>query len=437
MPLSISDYAAHLRAEREAFNRQLIAEGYQPRPIEAPRVARLLLLACSATKHPAPGPLPIRERYRGPLWLTLNAADRAGERAQVVAVSAEFGFVTDWQEIPHYELRLSAAAGEALAAEIRAGFPGASAGGSSAAAHAARRLSSRAMNCLAAIHEAATKAEKPLEEIALCGGGAYLPPMRAAVAAAAARGWIAPGAQVVEICATIGRMRQQLRAWLGVPVTVAGDSAEPVAPAPEELPAEPAPATVAGDAPAPVTPAEEPAHLTGLRAALARVERQRRELEEGAELEAQHAVSRWRDAQIEGWRTYSCSAVLRSGVKRRQVEEILEGAREAITGRRAAQLLHLARKAHRIGDAIAAAEEKLLRLRAEEEARRRHNGGPALAPEEAAGGAEASRAPSHRAEASRPLAPFLARPRGQLAAPPPPHPARHPARGATAEERPA
>lgn len=40
-----------------------------------PRPSRALVVACSATKDPAPHHLCARYRYRGPLWLTLNKLD--------------------------------------------------------------------------------------------------------------------------------------------------------------------------------------------------------------------------------------------------------------------------------------------------------------------------------------------------------------------------
>lgn len=48
----------------------------------APR-HRLLILACSATKRGPPMRIPARDRYDGPLWRTLRAADPDGCKAKV------------------------------------------------------------------------------------------------------------------------------------------------------------------------------------------------------------------------------------------------------------------------------------------------------------------------------------------------------------------
>lgn len=55
---------------------------------------RLLVLACSATKRPDPSYMPVRERYDGPLWRTLRAADPGGSTRKLRRESGAPGFVT-------------------------------------------------------------------------------------------------------------------------------------------------------------------------------------------------------------------------------------------------------------------------------------------------------------------------------------------------------
>ena len=54
---------------------------------------RLLILACSATKAVGEG-LVARNRYQGPLWQTLRAADPDGSKAFVCFLSAHLGSAT-------------------------------------------------------------------------------------------------------------------------------------------------------------------------------------------------------------------------------------------------------------------------------------------------------------------------------------------------------
>ena len=72
-----------------------------PRPpcLIAPR---LLILACSATKAEGEG-LVARDRYQGPLWQTLRAADPDGVRAFACFVSGRFGLGDARDLLPHYD----------------------------------------------------------------------------------------------------------------------------------------------------------------------------------------------------------------------------------------------------------------------------------------------------------------------------------------------
>jgi hypothetical protein len=85
--------------------------------ISAPLPRRLLILACSATKRHDLAPLPARDRYDGPLWRTLRAADPCSRRARVALLSARFGFRAARTLIEDYDARLS----EDLASRMIAG----------------------------------------------------------------------------------------------------------------------------------------------------------------------------------------------------------------------------------------------------------------------------------------------------------------------------
>ena len=77
---------------------------------------KLIVMACSDTKHPDPAPMPAMERYRGPMWTTLRArlqdhphaaeAIETGE-LRVWVLSARFGFIPASLRIPSYNTLLS------------------------------------------------------------------------------------------------------------------------------------------------------------------------------------------------------------------------------------------------------------------------------------------------------------------------------------------
>ncbi len=70
-------------------------------------MARLLVLACSATKRPDPDCIPAIARYDGPLWRTLRAADPEGRAAKVAFLSAHYGFREAATRIADYDARLT------------------------------------------------------------------------------------------------------------------------------------------------------------------------------------------------------------------------------------------------------------------------------------------------------------------------------------------
>ncbi|MCJ2027983.1 hypothetical protein MKK50_00925, partial [Methylobacterium sp. J-043] len=80
-------------------------------------MARLLVLACSATKRSDPDPIPALARYDGPLWRTLRAADPAGRRARVAFLSAHYGFRDAATPIAAYDARLTQDLAERMVAD--------------------------------------------------------------------------------------------------------------------------------------------------------------------------------------------------------------------------------------------------------------------------------------------------------------------------------
>lgn len=370
MTLPILPALPEAYADEAAVIRALAADAARnPADYPARRPARLLLLGCSATKAETAEALPPRALYRGPLWLTLGAADPEAALAQAIAVSAAHGFIGEAVRIRPYEARLTADAGAAVAAEILAPStriicPR----GDRAERQAAMQRAAR--SALSALRDAWRAAGcRPLEAVALCGGAAYLAPMRAAVALGRALGLIAAAAEIREINATIGVMRRELRAWLegeAAPATVA-----PAA-APLEL-EEPPPA----ETPIAAAATAEAPHLAGLRAALARLERRLAELDASADAEAERSADQWRRAQRDWTRRFKPSSLSRCPRDRSALEAAHAAAREAADGRRAGQVATLEAKRRRILAAIAAAEATAARRAAAiPPPRLGHNGGP-------------------------------------------------------------
>jgi hypothetical protein len=193
---------------------------------------RLVILACSGTKRPGadawrqaswetrtnlaePAPVHMRafDRYDGPLWQTLRAANPDAKLAQVAYLSARYGFGHADHAIKDYDARLTdERADELIERGIEESWP-----------KSARK---GGIDGLSAIQGMATitggwNQTLTITDVALVGGGTYLRVMRAFVEAFQAKGYIAADATVTEINAPIGFMRQELRAWLGVPLSAA------------------------------------------------------------------------------------------------------------------------------------------------------------------------------------------------------------------------
>src|SRR5260221_13600341 len=82
---------------------------------------RVLIMACSATKDPAPGGLPAYLRYQGSGWKTYRATLRTIAPAlwpETIILSAEFGLIRDCREILNYDRRLDVARAAELATSM-------------------------------------------------------------------------------------------------------------------------------------------------------------------------------------------------------------------------------------------------------------------------------------------------------------------------------
>jgi hypothetical protein len=168
---------------------------------------RLLILACSATKDPAPGYMTALERYRGPLWLTLKATDPKGELARVAVLSARYGFNdARWLQTQPYDTRLTAELAERMiAGGIGKRWPEYGKGGMGGM-HAAAEAHSMTLT--------PTLDAEPFDDVALCGGALYLTVMRAFLGEFRRAGYVMESARTATINGPIGKMRAELRKWL-------------------------------------------------------------------------------------------------------------------------------------------------------------------------------------------------------------------------------
>jgi hypothetical protein len=164
---------------------------------------RLLILACSATKNIGSHSMPAQERYAGPLWQTLRAADPDGSRATVAALSARYGFIAGTRHIDNYNTQLT----RKLAQEMAAG--GIDAQWPTRSTHLTAEWVSTS-----ARQEIEQLSELQFHEVAIAGGALYLKVMRALVWEFQAAGFISSSARIVEINDSIGLMRKELRSWL-------------------------------------------------------------------------------------------------------------------------------------------------------------------------------------------------------------------------------
>jgi len=164
--------------------------------------SRLLILACSQTKRPGPEPMRAIERYNGPLWQTLRAADPLKHNVGVAFVSARYGFSSAWREIDDYNLRLTPELAEQMLTNgIMNQWPTPIAG----------EWNSFAIPQLCS----ANLKSSPIDDIALVGGHLYVSVMRGFVEQFQAQTkYVKRDARIVEINDCIGYMRQSLTSWI-------------------------------------------------------------------------------------------------------------------------------------------------------------------------------------------------------------------------------
>lgn len=159
---------------------------------------RLLIMSCSATKitQPATG-VKARDRYDGPLWRTLRAADPNEEIARVAYLSALLGFGDANSFVDDYDAVMS----EAIAKEMisREKFWRAD----------AWKVCKRMFN---------ENTEEAFGDVAIVGGKHYITVMQDLVELFKDGGAIKRLAPVTVINGKNGMMRKDLRAWLGVPL---------------------------------------------------------------------------------------------------------------------------------------------------------------------------------------------------------------------------
>ncbi len=186
-----------------------------PRPVC--RIApRLLILACSAAKAEGEG-LVARDRYQGPLWQTLRAADPDSVWAFVCYLSAKFGLGDARTVLPHYDRVLTDADADrmvagntwlpypelpqdsrmTMAAKLRA-----------AGRHGPQWSPSGVLTLLE------RELGQPFRDVAICGGHRYVRVACSWLPDFRAMHQVAADASLTVINAPIGPMRARLRAWL-------------------------------------------------------------------------------------------------------------------------------------------------------------------------------------------------------------------------------
>lgn len=183
-----------------------------PRPMAS---ARLLILGCSASKASGED-LSARDRYIGPLWQTLKAADPHEEAAQVAYLSARFGLGNARGKMPDYNAKLTSQTADLMIERGLSGvYPIYKQVHRTEAArlrHLAKRdpLRTAAGEICSMMHAAG----RPFQDVAICGGKDYVRVAQAHVAELRDIGWIVADAPVTIINDGIGYMRAQLKAWL-------------------------------------------------------------------------------------------------------------------------------------------------------------------------------------------------------------------------------
>jgi len=168
---------------------------------------RLIVLACSESKSSELGRIPAYQRYDGPLWRTLRAADPEGCKATVMFLSARFGLGSACDcNIQHYDARLTVQlADRMIAGGVTATWPG---------RESRREGMPRGSHAAYEIASLTEYGECPFHDVVLVGGAPYIRVMRAMLAGLSDLGHITKTARIAEINGPIGMMRHALRAWL-------------------------------------------------------------------------------------------------------------------------------------------------------------------------------------------------------------------------------
>ncbi|PZR83285.1 MAG: hypothetical protein DI537_35160 [Stutzerimonas stutzeri] len=167
--------------------------------------SRLLVPACSATKRDGPPFKPAIERYGGPLWQTMRAADPYVEKAKVAFLSAHLGFRAASSPIEIYDARMI----DQVAAAIEAGDLG------TRWPRPANQHRVVPSGKHPGVHIASLTSHKryPFSDVALVGGHLYLDVMRHLVELFRFGGCVVSDARAREINGPIGQMRRELRLW--------------------------------------------------------------------------------------------------------------------------------------------------------------------------------------------------------------------------------
>jgi len=167
---------------------------------------RLLILACSVTKRRDPGWMPAWERYDGPLWQTWRTVDPQRRLARVGFLSARYGFGAGDRPIEDYDARLTPDLAERMiAGGLTMRWP---------RPPSPRKPDNYGSHPGCEIATLAWHGSRPFTDVALVGGGLYLEVMRAFLDGFREMRCITPDAEITEINAGIGVMRQRLRVWL-------------------------------------------------------------------------------------------------------------------------------------------------------------------------------------------------------------------------------
>ena len=168
--------------------------------------SRLVILACSARKRPDAAYLPAIERYDGPLWKTLRAADPTGAKAKVAFLSARLGFRRAGTPIEVYDARMT----EEIAGRMKAGGLGMR----WPQATTCRRAMPIGEHAGMHIASLSDFGRRPFSDVMLVGGRLYLDVMRHFIGLFQAGGHVTASARIAEINGSIGLMRRELRLWI-------------------------------------------------------------------------------------------------------------------------------------------------------------------------------------------------------------------------------